>query len=156
MKTELYSLTYDDLDIFNGDLSEVVFKNIDKPGFYTIGAIENSDEEENPVGLVQFFVDIRSNGECFGKLVDVYVPVEYRRNGVGTKLVDKVTDILKKSDIKSCIAFLPDEPGKEFSIPLGELSKFLTETDFFLTKEPAVGDSKASESGKYFVRMTRG
>lgn len=157
VKTDIYTLDLDDLKAFGEEIPDKITANVNKPGFFTIGAVGVTDGDEKLVGMSQFYIDITSEGECFANLMYVFVVDGYRRQGVGTKLVDKVNNILKKSEIKMCIARVPEEKSKAIMIPLKDFEKFLKESDFFITKEEIVGETEEKDKSKTkkYIRMTR-
>ena len=139
MRTEIYTLDRDDLTILSDYLPEYVVERSYLPGYFTLGAVGQVDEEDTLLGMTQFYININSDGECFAELVYIYVLEDYRHNGVGTRLIERVNRILKKSDIKTCMLLIPSEDDKlmGYETPGTELENFFKECSFITTKEEA-------------------
>lgn len=158
MRIGIYTLDKDDLNTMADFLPDFVVERAQKPGYFSLGAVGKVDDEDRIVGAAQFYIDINASGECFAYLIYVYVMEDFRRDGIGTKLVDKIGSILKKSDIKMCVACLPNKKDVFlYSItPKAEVESFIKECDFMVTKEEIVGETftDMTENSTKYVRLT--
>ncbi len=136
MRTEIYTLTKADLPLFKGLLPEYVSSRTQKKGYFTLGAIGVEEEKHILLGMAQFHSGITDNGEYYVELVYVYVVEEYRRSGIGTKLLDRVRTILRKSGVKTLTLLIPAADKGDFrsDLPVASLEKFFGELGFTLTK----------------------
>ncbi len=158
MRTEIYTLEKENLDIFEGIIPSEITNNVPEPGYFTIGAVSKVDGEDVLMGLSQFYIDITSEGECFADLMYVYVLDDYREQGIGLKLVEKVNSILKKSDVKSCFTRISKSVKDEALLSMDAITSFLKECSFIPTKEVLVGETLPfpdDKDSKKFIRLTR-
>ena len=158
MRIGIYTLDKEDMEAVAQFLPDYVVERAHEPGYFSLGAVAKVDGEDRIVGISQFYIDINSSGECFSFLIYNYVMEDFRRNGVGTKLIDKIGSILKKSDIKMCVACLPNKKDVFlYSItPKAEVESFIKECDFMVTKEEIVGETLTdmTENSTKYVRLT--
>ena len=158
MRIGIYTLDKDDLNTMADFLPDFVVERAQKPGYFSLGAVGKVDDEDRIVGAAQFYIDINASGECFAYLIYVYVMEDFRRDGIGTKLVDKIGSILKKSDIKMCVVRLPDKKDVFLykKTPKPDIESFLKACDFITTKEEIVGETLPDTTDKHtkFVRLT--
>ncbi len=140
MRTDIYTLDRDDLTTMSDVLPEYVIERAKLPGYFSLGAVGKVDDDENLLGMAQFYINITSEGECFAQLVYIYVLEEYRHRGVASKLIERVNRILKKSDVKTCITYVPDKDVKIYGqeISAADLENFFKECSFISTKESSV------------------
>ena len=165
MKVGMYTLDADDLEMFRDSLPEYMIDRAYERGFFTIGAVDESEEESGDdalIGVAQFYINITPQGECFAELIYVYVKEDARRDGIGTKLIERVNRILKKSGIKVCTLLLDvadDDAG--YGIPVEEIEEFLQMCSFRKTKEDintwatVLDDVYASLSEEEMLRYVR-
>ena len=148
MRVALYTLAGEDMADLQENYGEFV-SNLGKLNYFSIGAYTytESEEEDRLAGVVQFYLDIYDDGECYAILDYIYVKDDIRHHGVGTKLIDKANRVLKMSDIKTCIV---DLSNNTTSLPEDELSflGFLKESGYIAEKSGMTG------GGKRFVRFT--
>ncbi|GEM_PF-6909459 len=158
MRIGIYTLDKADMEAVAQFLPDYVVERAHEPGYFSLGAVAKVDGEDRVVGISQFYIDINSSGECFAFLIYNYVMEDFRRNGVGTRLIDKIGSILKKSDIKMCVACLPNKKDVFlYSItPKAEVESFIKECDFMVTKEEIVGETftDVTENSTKYVRLT--
>ena len=158
MRIGIYTLDKADMEAVAQFLPDYVVERAHEPGYFSLGAVAKVDGEDRVVGISQFYIDINSSGECFEFLIYNYVMEDFRRNGVGTRLIDKIGSILKKSDIKMCVACLPNKKDVFlYSItPKAEVESFIKECDFMVTKEEIVGETftDVTENSTKYVRLT--
>ncbi len=137
MRTELYTLDREDLVALEGEVPEYVISRAHDPGYFTLGAVTSKDDDDIVVGIAQFFINITPDGECFSEMIYVYVDKEYRRQGIGTKMVERVSRILKKSSVRTSTFILPDTLDDRLDYESGadEISKFFKECDYISAKD---------------------
>ncbi len=158
MRVGIYTLDRDDLETMADFLPDFVVERSHEPGYFSLGAVGKNDGEDVIVGVAQFYIDINASGECFSYLIYIYVMEDYRRDGVGIKLINKIGSILKKSDIKMCVARLPIKKDV-FLYQLTakeEVESFIKACDFIATKEEIVGETLPDSSDKNtkYIRLT--
>ncbi|MBQ9333246.1 MAG: hypothetical protein IJS12_02820 [Lachnospiraceae bacterium] len=147
MKTEIYTLTKDDIKPLLKDLPAKVAENMDREGYYTLGAVDAVSDSSDIRGVVQFLVDQTVNKEVYARLIYVYVPEEYRRRSVGMRLVGKADSILASAgDVD---VFLAGTGTGVAASPQPELSE--EEQRMFLTE---CGFISLGDDGKQFFRFT--
>ncbi len=158
MRTGIYTLDKEDLETMKDILPDFVIERSHEPGYFSLGAVGKVDGEDVIVGVAQFYIDINASGECFAYLIYSYVIDEFRRDGIGTKLIDKIGSILKKSDIRMCVARLPIKKDVFlYSItPKENVEDFIKACDFIATKEEIVGETLPDSTDKNtkYVRLT--
>ena len=137
MRTEIYTLDRDDLSMLSGVLPEYVIERANLPGYFSLGAVANVGGEDTLTGVAQFYININTDGECFAEILFIYVLEEYRRQGVGTKLIERINRILKKSDVKTCALLIPEAADELMGYESGgqELEYFFKECSYISTKE---------------------
>ena len=137
MRTEIYTLDKDDLSMLSGVLPEYVIERADLPGYFSLGAVANVGGEDTLTGVAQFYININADGECFAEVLFVYVLEEYRRQGVGTKLVERINRILKKSDVKTSTLLIPEDADEIMGFETGgkDLENFFKECSYISTRE---------------------
>ena len=137
MRTEIYTLDQEDLSLLRDEIPDYVINRSSEPGFFTLGAVGKADDEDGIIGVAQFYINITEEGECFSELIYVYVNEEYRRNGIGTKLLERVSRILKKSDIKTSTFIVPDplDDRLGYEISMDDLGKFFGECSYLKSKD---------------------
>lgn len=146
MKVAFYTLDDDELV----DLKDDHKIYVPDPGGqrrFSIGAYTKSGDENELLGMVQFKLGIYDDGECYAMMDYIYVNAEIRRQGVGTRLLDKANRVLKKSDIKTSII---DLYGSDKVLPEDEdaFLIFLKETGYIAVKSDKAGRTE------HFVRFT--
>lgn len=146
MRVALYTLANEDIADLQENYGEFV-SNLGKNNYFSIGAYTESDEEDKLLGVAQFYLNINDDGECYAVLDYIYVNNDIRRQGVGTKLIDKANRVLKMSDVKTSII---DISGNLSSLPEDEASfcGFLKESGYIAEKSGNTGGAKR------FVRFT--
>ena len=136
MKLKIYTLDTEHLKALSRVFDCCIPGSYGDKGTFSIGAVLGSDAENTLVGLAQFHLALDEDRKCFEILDYIYVEDKYRRQGVGTKLVDAKSRILKKSGISKCVAEIPDDAA--------EIEGFLKECEFLPTKE---------KNGKAYIRF---
>ena len=158
MRVGIYTLDKEDLSTMSTYLPDYVIERAQDPGYFSLGAVSSINDVDRIVGTAQFYIDINSSGECFAYLIYTYVMEGYRRSGVGSKLIDKIGTILKKSDVRMCVVRLPEKKDvflyKDTS--KGDVEKFIKSCDFMLTKENIVGETlpDTTENIAKYIRLT--
>ncbi len=158
MRVGIYTLDKEDLNTMSAYMPDYVIDRAHDPGYFSLGAVSTIDDVDRIVGAAQFYIDINSSGECFAYLIYTYVMEEFRRSGVGSKLIDKIGTILKKSDVRMCVVRLPEKKDvflyKDTS--KGDVEKFIKSCDFMATKENIVGETlpDTTENIAKYIRLT--
>ena len=137
MRTELYTLDREDLAILEGEVPDYVINRAHDPGYFTLGAVVSDGDEETVVGIAQFFINITPEGECFSEMIYVYVTEKYRHQGIGTKMVERVSRVLKKSSVKTSTFILPDTIDERlgYEADANVITKFFKECDYITAKD---------------------
>lgn len=138
MKVDFYTLTEETLRKMSGELPEYVIKRAEQQGCFTLGAaVKNGEERGILIGMCQFLVNKVTDTEIVAELAYIYVYEEYRREGVGLMLLDKMSSILKNSDIKRSLTILVSEEAESLGYEFSEndLEEFLREGDYMPTNE---------------------
>ena len=137
MRTGMYMLDGDDLEVFRDTLPDYMIDRALERGFFSIGAVAKDGEEDTLVGAAQFYINITPKGECFAELIYVYVVEDCRRQGIGYKLIECINRILKKSGIKVCTLLLDLEEDSlaGYGLPVKEIESFLQMCSFRKTKD---------------------
>ncbi len=127
MKINLYTLKKPQVELFGISVPEFVYAKTQEDGFYTIGAVKEEEEECTLLGMVQFHTNVTRDGRYFVEVVYVYVTDEFRRDGIGSKLMDRVRKITKNCDVETMTALLPadDESDMDIESPVEEVGEFL-------------------------------
>ncbi len=135
MKIKLYTFQKKDMELFGDALPEYVYENIGKNSYFTLGAVGEEEEQAILLGMVQFHSNVTRKGQYFVEVVYIYVMEEFRRNGVGSKMMDRVTRITKKSDVDNLTLLLPAEEGTEpvMDMPVKGMEEFLEVLGFTKT-----------------------
>jgi GNAT superfamily N-acetyltransferase len=128
----MYTLTKSEMNLFEGLLPDYVIAGVQEKGYFTLGAIGENGEEHRLLGMAQFHSNITDDGEYYVELVYVYVMEAYRRQGIGTKLLDRVRTILRKSDVQVLTLLVPSDDKGDFNteLPPADIEAFLTELGF--------------------------
>ena len=104
MRIDTVTLEKDDMDFFAGRIPADVIRNTGEVGFFTIGAV---DETNRLLGVAQFCVGTVDKNHSEAGLNYLYVEEKDRNRGVGRTLLSDLISILKKSGIKRIFA-LPE------------------------------------------------
>ncbi|MCR5453056.1 MAG: GNAT family N-acetyltransferase [Lachnospiraceae bacterium] len=126
MKTDLYTLTQSNVKYFSMKLPDFIYEKVDSNGFFTLGAVGYKGDDGFPIGMAQFHSNITRDGRFFVEIVYLYVMEEFRRNGIGSKLIDRVRKINKKCDIETLTILIPSENNTELGLDISpdEMAKF--------------------------------
>ncbi|MCR5452209.1 MAG: GNAT family N-acetyltransferase [Lachnospiraceae bacterium] len=126
MKVELYTLKKDDVECFSSSLPKDVYENTDKDGFFAIGAVGTREKQSVPVGIIQFHTNITSDEQFFVEITYLYIAEDYRRDGIGSTLIDSVRNINKNSAVDILTALIPTEDINEnnMDITVKEFGEF--------------------------------
>ena len=136
MKTAIKSLNRYSILGFYDLIPEPVIKAGRGEGFFPIGIVSREGDEESLLGMAVFFVSSTANRRGYAELIYIYVIEEYRRQGLGQKLMEGMEDILKKSGLKFSLAILPpSETGILRDISSEQLKLFLISCGFVPTGE---------------------
>ena len=137
MKTVVKSLNRYSILGFYELVPEPVIKAGRGESFFPIGIVSREGNEESLLGMAVFFVNSTPNRRGYAELIYVYVIEEYRRQGLGMKLMEGMDDILKKSGLKFSLAVLPPsgEDGILQGISSEELKLFLIYCGYIPTEE---------------------
>lgn len=137
MRTEIYTLDKNDLETLRGIVPDYVVDRADVKGYFTLGAVKKGNEDEGILGVAQFYVNITPKGECFAEIIYVFVEEEYRRQGMGTKLVERISRVLKKSSINTATFIIPEpiDGRLEYEVSAKEIAAFFKECGYTNAKE---------------------
>ena len=127
MRLRFYTLDTGELKNFSKTAGYGIPEHEGEDGYFSIGSASNPEDEDGLAGVAQFHLDVDEAGECYGILDYIFVEEEYRRLGIGVKLANKLSRILKQSGIKRCLAKIPDDQA--------DIESFLKECGFLPTKE---------------------
>ncbi len=137
MKTVVKSLNRYSILGFYELVPEPVIKAGRGGSFFPIGIVSREGNEGSLLGMAVFFVNSTPNRRGYAELIYVYVIEEYRRQGLGQKLMEGMDDILKKSGLKFSLVLLPppDSDGILQDISAEELKLFLISCGYIPTEE---------------------
>lgn len=108
---KIYSLEKKDTDFTRELLDIVAEKALGQPGVYTLLA---ADEDDIPVGVLQFFVGTsKEHGTIIGRVTYIFVVPTERENGVAEGLLLEMTGIMRDSGISLCEVAVPDNEETE-------------------------------------------
>jgi GNAT superfamily N-acetyltransferase len=110
MKCGMFTLAKSDIGMFADEIPQYVLENCDKKGTFLLGA---ADGDSNLLGFTQFFVGVLESGEIIADIVYVFVNEDYRQQGVASKMLNKVHNILKKSNVKKSLVFLKKKQNEK-------------------------------------------
>ncbi|MBR1567365.1 MAG: GNAT family N-acetyltransferase [Lachnospiraceae bacterium] len=129
MKTSIYTLDRETLEEIRGQLPDYVTGCVHEPGYVTLGAVDGHDDI---VGMVQFFVNITDDGGGYAEIDYIYTADNCRRQGVGSKLLNKVNRILKKSGVLVSTVLVPvsDQGAMVLDTPAKELKAFFEDCNY--------------------------
>ncbi len=108
----IFSVLLEDSEALKEFFSPEQFDNIGKDGYYTLGAV---DDDGFACGVLQFFVDKDDKGDNSGKLEYIFVPEDFRGDGVGSELMDEYVSVLYSSGIRGGIIELPSDKEDELT-----------------------------------------
>ena len=137
MKTIVYSLARKDLERMSSVLPDHVREKAGQSGCFTLGAVVSDGEKNLLTGMCQFFINPVTEDQIVAELAYTYVYEEYRREGVGLALLDRMTSILKKSGVEKSLTILVsgEEETLGYGFSLEELDEFLREGEFLPAKD---------------------
>ena len=137
METVIKSLNRYSILGFHELVPEPVIKAGRGESCFPIGIVSREGKEESLLGMAVFFVSSTPNHRGYAELIYVYVVEEYRRQGLGQKLMEGIDDILKKSGLKFSLAILPPagENGILQDISSDELKMFLISCGYVPTED---------------------
>ncbi len=126
MKMQIYTLDKPDIMPLARHIPKEVLNNIQKDGFYTLGAVCYPDGKACLSGMIQFYVDQAADGDCYGELTYVYVDEGYRRQSVGIRLTGKADTLLASEDVRIFTAKIHEKSGHISSddLPAYEISAY--------------------------------
>ena len=165
MRTGIFTLDKTHLEMMNTQLPDYVVDRAADMGYFTIGAVVTEDDEEMLVGAAQFYINITEEGECFAEIIYVYVREDYRREGIGAKLLERVSRILKKSGVNTSMTLIPASVRSTLQYELSpeEIESFFKDSSYIAMSEGMAAYSsvlfdvfpKLDENQvKRFVRLT--
>ena len=108
MKT--YSIEKNDSELAKGILDSVALGALGQPGFYTL---LSADEDDIPVGALQFFVGPVKDYGIIGRITYIFVMPEERENGVAGELLIEMMGILRESGVTLCEVAVPENEETE-------------------------------------------
>jgi len=159
MKMRICRLEKQNMAAFKGHIPPEVRENIDREGYYTLGAVFYPDGKRILAGMIQVFVDATLHSGSYAELIHVYVEEPFRRQSVGLRLVGAVDDVLASASVNVIIArvipyFSKDTNG---SLPKHYKEDFLTECGFLSTTDNMTGLSGEVETDPMesrFIKFT--
>ena len=105
MDIEFYRLTERDSERVSELFSEDLLCRMGRAGYYTLGAFS---EEKELLGALMFYIGMQKDSVCYGKICHIQVDEIYRREGVGTALMDELFRILDSSGVRQCYLLMPE------------------------------------------------
>lgn len=172
MKLIFYTLTKQSLEKMGRLLPGYVIKRGGQEGCFTLGAVQRTeDEKELFVGMCQFLINKVTDTEVVAELAYIYVCEEYRRKGAGLSLLNKLSSILQRSEIKKSLTILVGEEAEilGYGVSEEELGEFLRAGDYLPTTEfsefwdmaerklfGGISDILVTNSKKYIKNTYRG
>ena len=137
METVIRSLNRYSILSFYELVPEPVIKAGRGESFFPIGIVSREGKEESLLGMAVFFVGSTPNHRGYAELIYVYVIEEYRRQGLGQRLMEGMDDILKKSGLRFSLAVLPPSGDDEIlqDISADEFKLFLISSGYVPTEE---------------------
>jgi GNAT superfamily N-acetyltransferase len=106
----IFSITLEEAQALSEFFSPESFKNIGTDGYCTLGAL---DDEDFVCGVLQFFIDQDEEGDFVAKPEYIFVPEDFRGDGVGTALMYEYMNVLAESRIKKGLIELPRDKQDE-------------------------------------------
>ena len=123
-----FTMTREDIPVFLPLLPKDVAGAVGRPGFFTIGALQ---EPADPAGVLQFYVGGPSDRGASAELTYLYVAEEYRGSNVATELLSRMRSALKAGGIERSEIFLPKRAAAE------DLKAFLSACDYRFSEDGA-------------------
>ena len=115
----VFTMTKDELPVFEDMLPASAVDNFQKPGYYTTGAL---DDEGFPIGVMQFYVDGDPEKVYVASLEYIYVTPEARLESVAWHLHESYKQVLMETRIPvsevDC-GKVPEESIRAFLLALG-------------------------------------
>jgi len=106
MKCIMYTIGKEDVSEFQDCLPKYVMKNCEREGIFILGA---ADEEDNLIGLTQFYLGMLSDESILSEIIYVYVREDSRDKGVASRMLGKIHQILEKSGIEKSVVVLSEK-----------------------------------------------
>ena len=137
METVIRSLNRYAILNFHDIVPEYVIQAGRREGYFALGIVGKTGDEESLVGMTVFFVSSTGNHRPYAEIVYVYVIEEFRRQGLGKQLLNAMEGVLKKSGQKFSLALLPDPESEEFqyATEAEELQQFFVSCGYEETVE---------------------
>ena len=165
MRTGIFTLDKSHLEMMDTELPNYVVDRAADTGYFTIGAVVTEDDEELLVGAAQFYINITEEGECFAEVIYVYVKDDYRREGIGAKLLERVSRILKKSGVNTSMTLIPASVKSvlKYEMSNEEIESFFKDSSYIALSEGMAAYSSTlfdifpkldEKQVKRFVRLT--
>ena len=107
---ETFTVSLKEAQALSNFFSEKSMQNIEKEGFYTIGAF---DDEGFVTGVLQFYVDFSQEHGCFGLLSHMYIQDEFKDTETAKTLIEEFESIMSSSGIGDRLIHLPADASKE-------------------------------------------
>lgn len=132
MRTQMYTLGKSDIERFQEKLPKYVIENSSKKGYFTLGAFGMDNTDKQLIGVVQFYINITADSKYVSEIVYIYVRSDYRSQGIGTRLLERVDRILKKSQVDINLVMLPESKDEMWS---QDISIFFNENGYIFTED---------------------
>ena len=131
-------------------IPDFVARNVTLDGYFTLLAVEEGSEEDEFMGVAQFYVDMTLKGLYYAELCYIYVADKYRYREAGLRLIGTIIQILSSEDVGIMITDIPkNDEGEVLSdLTEGEIQGFLKECGFI----PA---SDGTDSHAQYFMLTR-
>ena len=146
----MYTLDRSSVERFRGVLPEYVLANCGKNGVFVVG---ETAKDGRIIGLTQFFVRLLPGDNAIADIVYVYVVDEFRGNGVASRMIAEVHEIMKKSGGEKCLALLKKKQKERKIFERNGYLFMKTEADTIEFLEEVHEDLSSArlEQGVYYI-----
>ena len=150
METVIKSLNRYSILAFHDLVPEYALLLGRKEGSFALGLVTKGEQSESLIGMVVFHVSSTARRIGYAEVVYVYIIEEYRRQGLGAKLLRGTDVILRKSGVHFIMAHLPsgEENGFGYNLPAKGLRRFFIAGGY--VPADAAYDSRPSVLSGYF------
>ncbi len=136
METVIKSLNRYSILAFHDLVPDYVLILGRKKGNFTLGIVTKG-EPESLIGMAVFRVSSTDKNVGYAEVIYVYIIEEYRRQGLGSRLLLGTDIILQKSRVHFSMALLPsrDEDGFGYELSASELRMFFIAGGYVFAEE---------------------
>ena len=137
MRIGIYTLGKKDIKKMEEQLPMYVMKKSRRMGCFSLGAVVHDGATDFLVGMCQFMISMVTEDKVIAELSYIYVHDDYRREGIGLALIDKMTSILQKSSVDSSMAILLTDEAERlgYGFSVEEIDEFLREGGYRPSKD---------------------